>query len=87
MKAVVDSEGRLHIPDELQRLVGLEPGSHVEIRAVDGRLEVEPASRVHLEERDGWLVAVADGDVEPATVEEVNRVLSQVRGHSFDDAE
>lgn len=40
--ARVDSKGRVTIPKEVRESLGIDEGSHVEIRTEDGRVVVEP---------------------------------------------
>ncbi len=40
--ALVDSEGRLVLPDWLRRRLGLRPGQRLEVRIEEGRLVLEP---------------------------------------------
>lgn len=44
MKAALDAAGRLVVPKSLRQALGLKPGQALEIRAGDGRLEIEIAS-------------------------------------------
>ena len=79
MKTTIDAAGRLVIPKKLREQAGLEPGMELEVRYCDGRIEVEPAEvGYHLEERDGFLVAVADGPMPALTDEIVNRVREDI---------
>ncbi|MGE0600951.1 MAG: AbrB/MazE/SpoVT family DNA-binding domain-containing protein [Dehalococcoidia bacterium] len=91
MKTTIDAAGRLVIPKRLREQAGFEPGMQVEVRCRDGRIEVEPAEPViHLEERDGFLVAVADGEISPVTdeiVEETLRTLREERGKMYDSVD
>ena len=43
MRTTIDGAGRLVVPKAIRDACGLEPGSDVEIRAVEGRVEIEPA--------------------------------------------
>src|SRR2546428_350068 len=44
MKAVIDRAGRIVVPKPLRQALGLKPGQPLEIRAGDGRLEIENPS-------------------------------------------
>ena len=41
MKVTLDTAGRLTVPKPLRQALGLEPGQMLEIKAADGRLEIE----------------------------------------------
>ena len=43
MKTTIDAAGRVVVPKALRRAIGLQPGSEVEMRVSDGRIEMEPA--------------------------------------------
>jgi len=59
MKAVIDRAGRIVVPKPLRQALGLRPGQPLEIRAGDGRLEIEIASTpMQLRKRGKGLVAV-----------------------------
>lgn len=76
----MDSEGRVPIPEELRRELGLEPGEDVELRRDGCRLEMEPAvMAAHLEDHDGWIVIVADNDVATVTGDELDAALELLR--------
>jgi AbrB family looped-hinge helix DNA binding protein len=81
MKTTIDRAGRLVVPKAVRDACGLAPGSEVEIRAVEGRVEIEPAPlEVTLERRGRLVVAVPREPVPKLTVREVNRTLEEVRG-------
>ncbi len=81
MKTTIDKGGRVVVPKAVRDACGLTPGSEVEIRAVEGRVEIEPAPlEVTLERRGRLVVAVPRTPVGKLTVAEVNRTLEEVRG-------
>jgi AbrB family looped-hinge helix DNA binding protein len=80
MRTTIDADGRLVIPEEIRRQANLQPGDPLEVRSQDGRIEIEPASvRIRLVRKGRFLVAVADGDVEPLTSEAVDAILQELR--------
>ena len=86
MKTTMDSAGRLVIPGEIRREAGLKPGTPLEVRWRDGRVEIEPAPMpVKLVRRGRLLVAVPErrtGPLPAETVEQTRRVLRRERrGH------
>jgi AbrB family looped-hinge helix DNA binding protein len=86
MKATIDRAGRLVVPKAVRDACGLEPGSEVEIRAVEGRVEIEPAPLdVTLERRGRLVVAVPRKPVAKLTAREVERTLEEVRGSRTGD--
>jgi AbrB family looped-hinge helix DNA binding protein len=55
MLATIDAGGRVVVPKEVRERLGLRPGSRVELREVEGRLEISPATTtVRLEERERY---------------------------------
>ena len=74
MKTTIDAAGRVVVPKALRQAIGLRPGSEVEMRLSDGRIEMEPAPlEVRTEKRGGLVVAVPSAPVPPmpsATVDE-----------------
>jgi AbrB family looped-hinge helix DNA binding protein len=80
MVATIDSAGRIVIPKRLREELHFRPGQKLELNAVDGRLEIEHrATPIHLEEREGRLVAVADREMPTLTAELVRETLEQIR--------
>jgi AbrB family looped-hinge helix DNA binding protein len=80
MKATIDAAGRIVIPKALRQALGLKPGQPLEIRAGDGRLEIEIASTpMRLQKRGRGIVAVPDTDLPALTAEHVRDTLERVR--------
>lgn len=54
MKSTIDGAGRIVVPKALRLALGLKPGQELEIRAGDGRLEIEIApTLMRLKRREG----------------------------------
>jgi AbrB family looped-hinge helix DNA binding protein len=80
MRSTIDGAGRIVVPKALRDALGLKPGQALEIRAGDGRLEIEIApTRMALRKRGRGMVAVPEGDLPPLTAEEVRETLEKVR--------
>ncbi len=68
------------MPKALRQALGLKPGQPLEIRAGDGRLEIEIASTpMQLKKRGRGLVAVPGAKLPPLTIEQVRDTLERVR--------
>jgi AbrB family looped-hinge helix DNA binding protein len=80
MKATIDSAGRIVVPKSLRQALNLKPGQSLEIRAGDGRLEIEiAATPMSLQKRGKDLVAVPDVELPTLTAEEVRETLERIR--------
>ena len=80
MKTTIDAAGRIIVPKSLRVELGLKPGQPLEIRAGDGRLEVEIApTPMQLKKRGKGLVAVAEAELPPLTADQVRETLERVR--------
>jgi AbrB family looped-hinge helix DNA binding protein len=80
MKVTIDAAGRIVVPKPLRQALGLKPGQPLEIRAGEGRLEIEiAATPVKLQKRGKGVVAVPDAELPPLTAEEVRETLERVR--------
>jgi AbrB family looped-hinge helix DNA binding protein len=80
MKATLDSAGRIVVPKALRQALGLRPGQPLEIRASDGRLEIEIApTPMRLKKRGRGSVAVPEEDLPPLTAEQVRDTLERIR--------
>lgn len=82
MKTTIDRAGRLVIPKEIRREARLTPGSPLEVRWRDGRIEIEPApAAVQLQRRGRLLVAVLRKKVALLTPE----IVEQTRARLLED--
>jgi AbrB family looped-hinge helix DNA binding protein len=80
MKSNIDAAGRIVVPKALRQALGLKPGQPLEIRAGDGRLEIEiAATPMRLQKRGKGIVAVPDTEIAPLTAEQVRDTLERVR--------
>lgn len=80
MKATIDAAGRIVIPKSLRQALGLKPGQPLEIRAGDGRLEIEIATTpMQLKKRGKGVVAFPIAELPPLTAELVRETLERVR--------
>jgi AbrB family looped-hinge helix DNA binding protein len=80
MKTTIDTAGRIVVPKPLRQVLGLKAGQALEIRAGDGRLEIEVAATpMALRKRGKGLVAVPDADLPPLTAAQVRDTLERVR--------
>ena len=84
MKTTIDSAGRLVVPKEIRRQAGLRPGTPLEVRWRDGRIELEPAPiAVKLVQKGKLLVAVPQtegGILTTEMVKETRQSLARERG-------
>jgi AbrB family looped-hinge helix DNA binding protein len=80
MKTTIDSAGRIVVPKALRQALGLRPGQSLEIRATDGRLEIEvAATSMRLQRRGKNIVAVPDTKLPTLTAAEVRETLERIR--------
>lgn len=80
MKTVIDNAGRIVVPKALRQALGLKPGQPLQIRAGDGRLEIEVAATpMKLKRRGKGPVAVPETELPPLTAEQVRDTLERVR--------
>lgn len=64
MKVTIDAAGRIVVPKALRQSLGLKAGQPLEIRASDGRLEIEISrTPVQLRKRGKGVVAVPDAEL------------------------
>ncbi len=80
MKAMLDDAGRLVVPKALRLALGLKAGQALEIRAGDGKLEIEIApTPMRLKKRGKGVVAVPQEELPELTAEQVRETLDRVR--------
>jgi AbrB family looped-hinge helix DNA binding protein len=80
MKSSIDSAGRIVIPKALRQALDLKPGQPLEIRAGDGRLEIEVASTpVKLLKRGKGVVAVPATTLPKLTADQVRETIERIR--------
>jgi AbrB family looped-hinge helix DNA binding protein len=80
METTIDSAGRIVVPKALRDALGLQPGQALQIRAGDGKLEVEIApTPMRLVKRGKGAVAVPRQTLPPLTADEVRDALERVR--------
>ena len=80
MKSSIDSAGRIVIPKALREALDLKPGQPLEIRAGDGRLEIEVApTPVRLLKRGKGGVAVPATTLPKLTADQVRHTIERTR--------
>jgi AbrB family looped-hinge helix DNA binding protein len=80
MRITIDAAGRVVVPKQTRDELGLVPGTELELRVVDRRIEIEvPPTPMHLQERDHGVVAVTDREMPVLTTEMVRDTLERLR--------
>ena len=80
MKTTIDSAGRIVVPKSLRQALNIKPGQTLEIRAGDGRLEIEiTATPMTLKRRGKDVVAVPDVGLPKLTADAVRETLEHIR--------
>lgn len=86
MITTMDRAGRLVIPSEIRREAALEPGTPLEVRWQDGRIEIEPQSLpVKLVREGPLLVAKSAVKGPPLRTETVERIRRRARDRRHRD--
>jgi AbrB family looped-hinge helix DNA binding protein len=76
----MDHAGRVVLPKAARQRARLVPGMPLQVRVVDGRIEIEPApARVTVERRGGFWVARSVDPVPTLTQETVERTIEELR--------
>lgn len=80
VRTTIDAAGRIVVPKPLRELLDLEPGQTLEIRAGDGRLEIEVvATPMILKRRGKGVVAIPETELPTLTAAEVRDALERIR--------
>ncbi|HYE88512.1 MAG TPA: AbrB/MazE/SpoVT family DNA-binding domain-containing protein [Vicinamibacterales bacterium] len=80
MITTIDGAGRLVLPKAARDRARLVPGMPLEVRVVDGRIEIEPApARVTVEKRSGFWVAQPADSVPVLSHDTVERAIEELR--------
>ena len=80
MITTIDHAGRLVLPKAARERAHLVPGMPLEVRVIDGRIEIEPApARVRVEKHGGFWVAQPVEAVPTLTQETVDRTIEEIR--------
>ena len=80
MSTNIDSAGRNVVPKALRQALGVAPGQLLDIRAGDGRLEIEiAATPMKLKKKGKGVVAVPDTDLPALNAGLVRETLERVR--------
>jgi AbrB family looped-hinge helix DNA binding protein len=80
MITTIDSAGRIVVPKALRQALDLKPGQSLEIRAGDGRLEIDIApTPLALKKRGKGVVAVPLTELPKLTSDQVRETLERIR--------
>jgi AbrB family looped-hinge helix DNA binding protein len=80
MRTTIDAAGRIVVPKLLRQALDLKPGQVLEIRAGDGRLEIEiAATAMALQRRGKSVVAIPETELPTLTAAEVRETLERIR--------
>ena len=78
MRTTIDMAGRLVVPKPLREQLGFAPGTELEVRAVDGHLEVAIPSRVRVDEGPRGVRFVAETE-ERLDADQVRELMDRGR--------
>ncbi len=80
MKTTMDSAGRIVVPKALRQALNLQPGQALDIRAGEGRLEIEiAATPMTLQRRGKAVVAIPESELPTLTADVVRETLERIR--------
>jgi AbrB family looped-hinge helix DNA binding protein len=80
MKITIDAAGRIVVPRSLRQALNIKPGQTLDIRAGDGRLEIEiSATPMSLQKRGKDVVAIPESSLPSLTADVVRETLEHIR--------
>jgi AbrB family looped-hinge helix DNA binding protein len=80
MVTTMDSAGRIVLPKAARERADLKPGAEIEVRVIDGRIELEPAAaRVTVAKQGGFWVATPAQDLPVLSQEETEAAIDSIR--------
>jgi AbrB family looped-hinge helix DNA binding protein len=80
MKTTIDAAGRIVVPKAVRDALGLVAGQSLEIRAADGRIEIDIApTPMQLKRRGRGAVAVPERPLPVLTADEVRQAIERIR--------
>ena len=80
MNTTMDSAGRLVLPKAIRERARIRPGVPLDVRVVDGHIEIEPAAgQVTVEQRGGFWVAAPTQSVPTLRQAHVDEVAEALR--------
>lgn len=80
MKTTIDAAGRIVVPKSLRQALDLKAGQILEIRAGDGRLEIEVAATpMTLQKHGKGVVAIPETELPTLSAAEVRDTLERIR--------
>ncbi len=80
MKTTIDSAGRLVVPKSLRQALNIKAGQILDIRAGDGRLEIEISpTPMTLQKRGKDVVAIPESALPVLTADVVRDTLEHIR--------
>ena len=80
METTIDSAGRIVIPKPIRDRLGLIAGETLELRELEGKLEIEPTpTPMRLAKAEHGSIAVPESELPPLTDETVRSTLERTR--------
>ena len=80
MRTAIDTAGRVMIPKRVREAAHLKPGTELEVRVVEGVVELEPVPGSVRLRREGHFLVASPVDKRPVlTREEVQETLEEIR--------
>jgi len=80
MITTMDGAGRVVLPKAARERAELRPGAAIDVRVIDGRIELKPAAaRVTIANQGGFWVATPTANVPTLTLDETESAIDAVR--------